>query len=681
MTRRILNLGILAHVDAGKTTLTERLLYAAGVIDEIGSVDAGTTQTDSLELERQRGITIRSAVVTFSIGSMSVNLIDTPGHPDFIAEVERVLNILDGAVLVISAVEGVQPQTRVLLRALQRLRVPTLLFVNKIDRRGAGYDRVLEAISRRLTPAIIPMGSVDQLGTPAAGFTPWDADDAGFRIGLTEMLTGRNDSLLTAYVEDETTVTYARLRRELVAQTGRAVLHPVLFGSAITGAGVEPLMAGIAELLPPAVGDADGPVRGRVFKIDRRPAGEKVAYVRMFSGTVHVRDRLHVHSADRERGEREVEEKVTAISVFDAGARVRSGPVSAGEIGKLWGIGAVRVGDEIGHPGTAPGRPAVEHFAPPTLETVVVSRRIEDKGALRVALAQLTEQDPLINVRQDDTRDEISVSLYGEVQKEVIAATLAADFGVDVTFRDTTTICIERLAGTGEAVENLNADSNPFRATVGLRIDPAPSDSGIEFQLDVDIRTVPLYLYKTVDGFREMMGQYVRRTLREGIFGWQVTDCVVTMVDCNYSSADGPPSTRGPLSTAADYRKLTPLVLMKALERAGIVVCEPFLSVSLEIPTGTIGAVLSALARLGAAVQSQTIQGDLSSIETLLPAARVQDLYRQLPGLTGGEGVLESQFGGYRPVSGSPPNRRRTTVNPLDRDEYMMYLSRQGTKR
>src|SRR5213596_3317511 len=153
---RTLNLGILAHVDAGKTTLTERLLYEAGVIAEPGSVDAGTTQTDWLTLERQRGITIKSAVASFALRDVHVNLIDTPGHPDFIAEVERVLNVLDGAVLVVSAVEGVQAQTPLLMRALQRLRVPTLLFVNKTDRPGADDRRTLEAIARRLTPAIVP---------------------------------------------------------------------------------------------------------------------------------------------------------------------------------------------------------------------------------------------------------------------------------------------------------------------------------------------------------------------------------------------------------------------------------------------------------------------------------------------------------------------------------------------
>jgi ribosomal protection tetracycline resistance protein len=255
--RRTLNLGILAHVDAGKTTLTERLLYAAGVIGKIGSVDRGTTQTDSLALERERGITIKSAVVSFAIDDVTVNLIDTPGHPDFIAEVERVLSVLDGAVLVISAVEGVQPQTRLLMRALVRLGVPTLMFVNKIDRRGAGDDRVLQAIRDRLTPAIVAMGSVHDLGTRAAGFTAWGAADEAFTARLADVLVDHDDALLAAYV-DGAGVQYARLREQLAAQSKQALMHPVFFGSALTGAGVDSLMSGIAELLPAAARDADG---------------------------------------------------------------------------------------------------------------------------------------------------------------------------------------------------------------------------------------------------------------------------------------------------------------------------------------------------------------------------------------------------------------------------------------
>jgi ribosomal protection tetracycline resistance protein len=663
LARRTLNLGILAHVDAGKTTLTERLLYAAGVIDEVGSVDDGSTQTDTLALERQRGITIKSAVVSFVIDDVTVNLIDTPGHPDFIAEVERVLSVLDGAVLVVSAVEGVQPQTRLLMRALTRLRIPTLLFVNKVDRAGAGYQRVLDAISERLTPSIVPMGAVYGLGTRAARFTPWAAGDVALATRLTEVLAEQDDSILAAYVENNG-IPDRRLRAELARQTAQALVHPVYFGSAITGAGGESLMAGIAELLPATEGDADGPVSGTAFKIERGPAGNKIAYVRMFSGTVRTRDRLHFG--------RDAGEKVTAISVFDRGSAVQRTSVSAGEIGKLWGLGEIQIGDAVGSSRVA----VAHHFAPPTLETVVVPRSPDDKGALRVALAQLAEQDPLIDVRQDDVRQELSVSLYGEVQKEVIQATLASDFGLDVTFRETTTICIERPTRSGEAVEILRAESNPFLATIGLRIDPAPTGSGVEFRLQVDGRTVPLFVYKTVESFTQHMRQYVRTTLREGLSGWQVTDCVVTMIDCTYSVPDGPPSRRGPLSTAADFRKLTPIVVMRALEAAGTVVCEPTLRVSLEIPTVTIGAVMPELGRLGAAVETPSLQGKLSTIEMVLPAARAHDLQRRLPGLTSGEGVLESSFAGYQPVSGEQPARSRTTANPLNLAEYLMHLAR-----
>ena len=549
------------------------------------------------------------------------------------------------------------------MRALTRLRIPTLLFVNKVDRAGAGYERVLDAIAERLTPAIVAMGAVDGLGTRAARFTPWAAGEAALATRLTEVLAEQDDSILAAYVEDNG-ISYRRLRAELARQTAQALVHPVYFGSAITGAGGESLMAGIAELLPATEGDADGPVSGTAFKIERGPAGNKIAYVRMFSGTVRTRDRLHFG--------RDAEEKVTAISVFERGSAVRRTSVSAGEIGKLWGLGEIQIGDAVGSSRVA----VAYHFAPPTLETVVVPRDPDDKGALRIALAQLAEQDPLIDVGQDDVRQELSVSLYGEVQKEVIQATLASDFGLDVTFRETTTICVERPIGTGEAVEILKAESNPFLATVGLRVDPAPAGSGIGFRLQVDGRTIPLFIYKTADSFTEHMSGYVNQTLQEGLRGWQVADCTVTMTECTYSVPDGPPSRRGPLSTAADFRKLTPIVVMRALEDAGTVVCEPTVRVSLEIPAVTIGAVMPVLGRLGAALEAQSLHGRLSTIEMILPAARAHDLQRQLPGLTGGEGVLESSFAGYQPVTGDEPIRPRTTANPLNLGEYLMHLGR-----
>ena len=377
---RTLNLGILAHVDAGKTTLTERLLHAASVIDEIGSVDKGNTQTDTLALERQRGITIKTAVVSFVLDDVTVNLIDTPGHPDFIAEVERVLGVLDGAVLVVSAVEGVQPQTRALMRVLRRLKIPTLIFVNKIDRGGAQHESLLRSISEKLSPDIVAMGSPRGLGTREAAFAPF-ALDADFAAGLMDLLTDHDDALLAAYVDNEEEVSYRRLRVELAAQTGKALVHPVFFGSVMTGAGVDELIAGITELLPAAEGDVDGPVSGTIFKVERGPAGEKIALVRMFSGTVSVRDRLQL--------DRDEEGKVTRIEVFERGSSVRQNSVAAGQIGRLWGLSDAKIGDTLGTSRTILER----HFSPPTLETVVVPRRTADKGALRVALARLADQE------------------------------------------------------------------------------------------------------------------------------------------------------------------------------------------------------------------------------------------------------------------------------------------------
>jgi ribosomal protection tetracycline resistance protein len=258
---------------------------------------------------------------------------------------------------------------------------------------------------------------------------------------------------------------------------------------------------------------------------------------------------------------------------------------------------------------------------------------------------------------------------------------LATEFGIDVTFRETTTICVERPVHVGEAVETLNTESNPFQATIGLRVEPGSANSGIEFRMRVEPQAMPMYVYKSAGTFADYMDQYVRRTLREGRFGWHVTDCVVTMIDCGYSLADGPPSRRGPLSTPADFRNLTPMVLMRALDQAGTVVCEPTLRVNIETPVWAISAVLTVLGRLGAAVKHQSVRGDLTTIETVVPAARVQDLQRQLPGLTAGEGVLESTFDGYRPVHGDPPTRRRTKADPRHREEYLISLTRQGARR
>ena len=643
---RTLNMGVLAHVDAGKTSLTERLLHAAGVIDEPGSVDDGNTQTDSLALERRRGITIRAAVVSFVAGDVTVNLIDTPGHPDFIAEVDRVLSVLDGAVLVVSAVEGVQAQTGVLMRALQRLRVPTLVFVNKIDRAGARPDEVVAEIADRLTAAVVPMATVRDAGTRAAAAVPLDGAHADHRARLVEVLADHDEALLDAYVADAD-LPDDRLQAALAEQTGRARVHPLWFGSAITGAGVDGLTAGITSLLPAVAGGRDGPLSASVFKVERGPAGERIAYARVFSGVVRTRDRLDVGGR---------EQTVTAVSVFDRGPARRAPAAGPGQIAKLWGLAGVRVGDAIGRPRTAP----VDHFAPPSLEAVILPASPPQRGQLHAALVQLAEQDPLLALRHDGAAGDLVVSLYGEVQKQVLRAMLVADYGIDVEFRETTTVCVERPVSTGAALEVRGRAGNPFAATVGLRVEPAPEGSGLTVRSLVEPGSIPVAFHAAVD-------ETIRRTLRQGLRGWEVTDCAVTVTHCDH---------RPPPVPVGGFRDLTPLVTMAALARAGTVVCEPVHTFHLDLPGDAVGPTRAVLGRVGAVTHAQRARGASVTLEGEIRAAQVHRLRQQLPEATGGKGVLETAFAAHRPVRGPAPTRHRSGADPRHREQYLLHLTR-----
>ena len=296
---RTLNLGILAHVDAGKTTLSERLLYTAGAIDHVGSVDAGTTQTDSLDLERERGITIRSAVASFLVGDLAVNLVDTPGHPDFIAEVERVLGVLDGAVLVVSAVEGVQPQTPLLFRALQRLHVPTLIFVNKVDRAGADPDARRSPRWRAACRPASCRWARPLMPAVASDVEPFTAAMTHRR--LIEALAEHDEAILRAFVGDEAGLSYAAgFDGSSPSRRGGAGVHPVFFGSAARGEGIDALLAGIDELLS---------------RHPRRPGGRRLR--------PRVQDRAH--AGRRARRVRAPVRRHAAATPARAGRRRRGG--------------------------------------------------------------------------------------------------------------------------------------------------------------------------------------------------------------------------------------------------------------------------------------------------------------------------------------------------------------------
>jgi len=632
-------MGIVAHVDAGKTSLTERLLYAAGVIDRVGRVDDGNTRTDSMDLERKRRITIRSAVVSFELDDLSVNLIDTPGHSDFIAEVERALSVLDGAVLVISAVEGVQVQTRLLMRTLNRLRIPTCLFVNKIDRLGARYDELLADIARLLTPAAVPMGSVEDLGTRSARFAPFGLPTKE----IAELLAERNDEFLAGYLDDAVSAEdcAAELRRQVAA----AQVHPVYFGSAMTGDGITELIAGIKMWLPGASASPAEALRARVFKVERGTAGQKIASARVFAGSLPARAYVDVHPANGPS----YQARPSAVEIFERGTRRTVERAEAGQIVALRGLKEIRIGDQLGVRSSAVG----QLFAPPTLETVVSA---SDRVKLFQALTQLAEQDPLIRVHK---ADDITVSLYGEVQKEVIASLLETEYGLAATFSQTTPIHIERLDGVGTAYREMGAPDNLWPAGVGFRVSPVAE--GLDYRLEVELGGLPRAFHAAIE-------ETVRQTLQQGLYGWEIPSCRIDLTHTAYDSVG---------TAAADFRRLVPLVLMQAIAEAETTVLEPVNHFELDIPADSIARVLSLLAASRGVVQQTALRQQRALIEGTIPAATTHSFETQLPGQTHGEGILAPTSTTYQPVAGPPPTRPRTDGNPLNQKQYLLHLNQQ----
>jgi len=654
----IVNIGILAHVDAGKTTLTERILFETGVIKTVGSVDKGTTQTDTMELERARGITIRSAVVSFQLNQLKVNLIDTPGHSDFVAEVERSLRVLDAVVLVVSAVEGVQPQTRRLARAIRAANLPLIIFVNKIDRPGARGSDLLDDIRHKLKLRVVAMNSASGFGDRAAAeVTRCDRTSPAWRDPVVDLLAETNECVIEEYERTGGELSASFLEKELRAQIAMCDIVPVFFGSAITGVGVSELLAGIEEWLPSAAEAPEAPVSGTLFKIARRVSGEKLVYVRLFAGSLAVRQRVMLQRRHAFGEMEPLEERITGIDRFAAGGTAPVEAASAGEIAVLHGLRAARIDDLIGDGGIGDAE-TTPAFPAPSLESAVWPVDPGQITRLRAALEQLAEQDPLISLRQRNDAGEISVRLYGEVQKEVVIDTLSRDYGVDATFGPSQTICVERPVGTGEDAEIIFEDPNPFYATVGFRVEPAEPRSGVRYVRELG--SLPLAFYRAIE-------ETVYETFSQGLFGWEVTDCVVTLTHAGFSSV---------LSTAGDFRKLTPLVLLRALRSAGTEVCEPVEELDLEIPEDTFGSVCGALVNARATMRNTFRDGATHRIIWEIPTVELRAVEQQLPGLTRGDGSWVSSFAGYVPVTGDAPRRARIGPNPLNRAQYLADVAR-----
>ena len=470
MEEEIRNIGILAHVDCGKTTLTERLLALAGEVRHAGNVDDGTAKTDWLAVERRRGISVRTACASLRWKGCRVNLVDTPGHVDFAGEVERCLGVLDGAVLVFSAVEGVQAQTELLWQALRTLSIPTLLVVNKVDRAGSDVAGVLNAIRERLTDRLLVLQRLIGEGGDNCTVLSRSLADPAYREEALLAVSETDEALAEAYMADEP-VSNERLWEAVEAAARSGALFPVLFASAKLEIGMEALADGLLQYLPAAPEDEEAPLSGIVFQVDHDETMGKAAHVRLFGGCLQNRD--PVPFLEREGPA----EKIAQIRRLSGGRATDTGRVGAGDIAALYGLSAVRTGDVIGDKPLSRGC----RLAVPLLLVQVFSVREEDQEALTAALRELSDEDPLLDLAFVPETRESYIQITGTVQLETLAERIRDRYGLTVSFSAPTVLYRETPKGPGRGLERYTMPK-PCWAVVELTMEPLPRGSGLQFR-------------------------------------------------------------------------------------------------------------------------------------------------------------------------------------------------------
>ena len=631
-------LGIFAHVDAGKTTLSERLLAHAGAIRTAGAVDSGTAHTDRLDIERRRGISVKAACVPLMWRGVSLQLIDTPGHADFAAEVERSMWALDGAVLLVSAREGVQAQTETVFRALERSHLPALIFINKMDRVGADAARVLSQLRRRLTPGAFLL-----------------SDPESAMAALAEVDEGALEDYLEGVIYDPET-----LSERLVPRVHAGQLYPVLCGSALQDTGVEPLLDAICRYLPPPRGDAEAPLCGMVFAVEEDAVMGRGALLRLFSGQLENRQAVRIplraatDCTDRVRWEERKVTQIRALSVEGRGADL--GRLRAGEIGWVYGLTGIRVGSVLGDAALLPRPMTAGTLREPLMMVRVTPDRPEDRPALHRALETLSAGDPLLDVKQYRGVEHLRV--MGAIQLEVLQEVLPQRFGVPVTFGAPEVIYREtiRQSAVGFVAYTM---PKPCWAVIRFELEPLPRGSGIEYRSVVPVRTIG-------ERYQHQIEQALPTALQQGMLGWQVDDVRITLVDGSDHQFHTHP---------LDFIVATPMALMDGLRNGGSQLLEPIAEMLITVPEGLSGRIMSEIVTMRGETLETRLTGEEGELCLIarVPVADSVDFPTRLQMLTSGRGQLSMRLHGYRdcPLSEGRTCERRG-VHPLDTAKYIL---------
>lgn len=602
---KIINIGILAHVDAGKTTLTESLLYTSGAILELGSVDKGTTRTDTMFLERQRGITIQAAVTSFNWNDYKINIVDTPGHTDFITEVYRSLSVLDGAILVISAKDGVQAQTRILFHALQKMNIPTIIFINKIDQYGINLNNIYQNIKEKLSNDIIVMQNVTL--TPEISIKNIiDLDDW-------DPVISKNDKLLEKYIAGEK-LTIQELTYEEYRCVKKGSLFPIYHGSARNNIGTQQLIEAISNLFCPEMNENDSELCGRVFKIEYTDHKQRLVYLRLYSGTLHLRDTIVLSEKKKV--------KLTEIYIPSNGEMIQTEIVCSGDI-FIIPNNTLRLNDIIGNEKLLPCNVWNDKTVP-ILRTRIEPIKIEEREKLLDALTEIADTDPLLRYYVDTITHEIIISFLGTVQLEVICSLLIEKYHINIRIEDPTVIYLEKPLQKADYTIHIEVPPNPFWASIGLSITPLPIGSGIQYESKVSLG----YLNQS---FQNAVREGINYGLEQGLYGWEVTDCKICFEYGVYYS---------PVSTPSDFRFLAPIVLEQTLKKAGTQLLEPYLSFILFTPQEYFSRAYNDAQKHCAIIETSQSKNDEVIFTGHIPARCINEYRNTLTLYTNGQAVF-----------------------------------------
>ena len=633
---KIINIGILAHVDAGKTTLTESLLYTSGAILELGSVDKGTTRTDTMFLERQRGITIQAAVTSFNWNDYKINIVDTPGHTDFITEVYRSLSVLDGAILVISAKDGVQAQTRILFHALQKMNIPTIIFINKIDQYGINLNNIYQNIKEKLSNDIIVMQNVTL--TPEISIKNIiDLDDW-------DPVISKNDKLLEKYIAGEK-LTIQELTYEEYRCVKKGSLFPIYHGSARNNIGTQQLIEAISNLFCPEMNENDSELCGRVFKIEYTDHKQRLVYLRLYSGTLHLRDTIILPEKKKV--------KLTEIYIPSNGEMIQTKTVCSGDI-FIIPNNTLRLNDIIGNEKILPCNVWNDKTVP-ILRTRIEPIKIEEREKLLDALTEIADTDPLLRYCVDTITHEIVISFLGTVQLEVICSLLIEKYHINIRIEDPTVIYLEKPLQKADYTIHIEVPPNPFWASIGLSITPLPIGSGIQYESKVSLG----YLNQS---FQNAVREGINYGLEQGLYGWEVTDCKICFEYGVYYS---------PVSTPSDFRFLAPIVLEQTLKKAGTQLLEPYLSFILFTPQGYLSRAYNDAQKHCAIIETSQSKNDEIIFTGHIPVRCINEYRNTLTLYTNGQAVFLTELKDYQIATCEPVIQSRRPNNRIDKVRHM----------